>query len=107
MPAILQRRERVLTEAESKRYDTLRARAADGIGALSSALQPGADRLNVALGGISVKVEGGSSGDRKKDAEFANQIAEKVSLATEKQVLGILMNQQRPGGLLYKGRTNK
>lgn len=107
VPAILQRRERVLTEAENKNYENLRARRADGVGALSSALQPVADRFNVALGGISVKVEGGSSGDRKKDAEFANDIAEKVSLATEKQVLGILMNQQRPGGLLYKGRTNK
>jgi len=107
VPAILKRRERVLTEAENKNYETLRARAADGVGALSSALQPVADRFNVALGGISVKVEGGSSGDRKKDSEFANEIAEKVSLATEKQVLGILMNQQRPGGMLYKGRTNK
>lgn len=107
VPAILKRRERVLTEAENKNYERLRARQADGVGALSSALQPVADRFNVALGGISVRVEGGSSGDRKKDADFANDIAEKVSLATEKQVLGILMNQQRPGGLLYKGRTNK
>ncbi|MFG1210946.1 tape measure protein [Xanthobacter flavus] len=107
VPAILKRRERVLTEAENKNYENLRARQADGIGALSAAMQPVADRLNVALGGISVQVEGGSSGDRKKDADFANDIAEKVSLATEKQVLGILMNQQRPGCMLYKGRTNK